>query len=72
LEYGNGVAGSVAGAPRLDLNGYQASIGYMLNNNWQITAGWQRLDYDRSSGLFFNAAPRLDMDTGFLHLNLKV
>ena len=72
FEYGNGVAGSAAGAPRIDLDGYQASVGYVLNSNWQITAGWQRLDYDRSSGLFFNAAPRLNMDAGFLHLNLHI
>ena len=72
VEYGNGVAGSTAGAPRLGLNGYQASVGYVLNSNWQITAGWQRLEYDRSNGFFFNAASRLNMDAGFLHLNLHV
>ena len=72
LEYGNAVAGSAAGAPRLGLNGYQASLGYVLNTNWQITGGWQRLGYARSSGLFFDGAPRLDMDAGFLHLNLHV
>ena len=72
LEYGNAVAGSAPGTPRLGLNGYQASLGYVLNSNWQITAGWQRIDYARSSGAFFNGAPRLDMDAGFLHLNLHV
>ena len=72
IEYGDGVAGSAPGALRLDLNGYQASVGYVLNSNWQITAGWQRLDYNRSSGLFVNSAPRLDMNAGFLHLSLHV
>ncbi len=72
VEYGNAVAGSPAGLARLGLNGYQASIGYVLNNNWQITGGWQRLDYARSSGVFFNGGPRLDMDASFLHLNLHV
>jgi hypothetical protein len=72
FEYGNAVAGSAPGAPRLGLNGYQASLGYVLNANWQITGGWQRLDYARSSGLFFNGGPRLDMDAGFLHLALHV
>jgi hypothetical protein len=72
VEYGNGVAGSTAGAPRLGLNGYQASLGYVLNSNWQITGGWQRLDYSRNNGLFFNGAPQLNMDAGFLHLNLHV
>jgi hypothetical protein len=72
FEYGNGVAGSAGGAPRIDLNGYQASAGYVLNSNWQITLGWQRLEYGRSNGLFFNSAPRLNMDAGFLHLNLHI
>jgi len=72
VEYGNAVAGSPPGRPRLSLNGYQASIGYVLNTNWQITGGWQRLDYARNSGVFFNGGPRLDMDAGFLHLNLHV
>ena len=34
-------------------------------------AGWQRLDYDRSSGLFFNGAAAHRSGCGFLHLNLK-
>ena len=71
VEYGNGVADRVAGLPRLGLNGYQASLGYVLNSSIQITACWQRWDYSRSSGTFFNAAPRIRMDAGFLHLNLK-
>ncbi len=39
VEYGNAVAGSPPGQPRLGLNGYQASVGYVLNTNWQITGG---------------------------------
>ncbi|HUO02065.1 MAG TPA: hypothetical protein VMU31_04745 [Rhizomicrobium sp.] len=72
LEYGNGNAGSAAGLPQLGLNGYQASLGYVLNRNWQITGGWQRLDYARSVGLFFNGATHLNMDAAFLHLSLHV
>jgi len=72
VEYGSGSADGVAGMPQLDLNGYQASLGYVLNKNWQITGGWQRLDYARSFGLFFNGAPRAGMDAGFLHVNLHV
>lgn len=71
VEYGNGVADKVAALPRLALNGYQASVGYALSSSIQITAGWQQLDYSRSSGIFFNAAPRIRMDAGFLHLSLK-
>lgn len=72
VEYGNGHADAAAGLPTLGLNGYQASLGYVLNKNWQITGGWQRLEYARQSGLFFNGAPRLGMDAAFLHLNLHV
>jgi len=72
VEYGNGNADAVAGLPQLGLNGCQASLGYVLNRNWQITGGWQRLDYARSVGLFFNGAAHLGMDAGFLHVNLHV
>lgn len=71
-EYGNGHADGVALLPELGINGYQASLGYVLNKNWQITGGWQRWDYARATGLFFNGAPRLSMDAGFVHLNLHV
>jgi hypothetical protein len=71
VEYGDGVADRVAALPRLSLHGYQASLGYALNSSIQISAGWQQLDYARSAGLFFNGAPRIRMDAGFLHLNLK-
>lgn len=72
VEYGNGNADGVAGMPPLGLNAYQASLSYVLDKNWQITGGWQRLDYARSFGLFFNDAPRAGMDAGFLHLSLHV
>ena len=63
---------STPGSPALGLHAYQASIGYVLNANMQITTGWQRIDYARSSGSFFNGAPRLGLDAGFLHLNFHV
>jgi len=72
VEYGNGHADGAASLPQLGLNGYQASLGYVLNKNWQIAGGWQRLEYARASGLFFNGAPRLGMDAGFLHLSLHI
>ena len=70
VEAGNGTAGKVAGLPRLGLNGYQASVGYVLSPGLQITTGWQRLSYNRSSGAFYNGATRIAMDAAFLHLNL--
>jgi hypothetical protein len=71
VEYGDGNAASVAGAPRLELNGYQASVGYQWSSSLQVTTGWQKLIYDRSSGSFYNGAPRIGLDAAFLHLNLK-
>ena len=66
LEYGNGVAGSAAGLPRLGLNGMEASLGYALNAGMQLSAGWQHLNYARDSGVFFNGTPRLSLDAVFL------
>ena len=61
--------GSAPGAPRLGLNGYQASLGYVLSTSM---ADQRRLAAAglcaRPAALFFNGAPRLDMDAGFLHL----
>ena len=69
LEAGTGAAGKVASLPRLGLNGYQASLGYVVSPSIQITTGWQRLSYNRSSGAYYNGASRIAMDAGFLTLN---
>jgi hypothetical protein len=71
VEYGDGEAQKVATLPRLTQTGYQVSGAYALSNSIRISAGWQHWNYARSSGTFFGAAPRLRLDGGFLHLNLK-
>jgi hypothetical protein len=71
VEYGDGNAGNIPGAPRLNLTGYQALLGYDFSNSIEISTGWQRLNYDRSSGVFYNALPRIGLDAVFLHLTLK-
>jgi hypothetical protein len=73
LEYGGGDAGAIAnaGAPHLGLTGYEAVLGYSLSSSIQPSIGWQHLTYQRSSGLFYNGAPRIGLDAIFLHLNLK-
>lgn len=71
LEYGTGVAGAVAGLPRLGLNGSQASLAYQISTSIQVSGGWQRQSYVRGSGVFFNGSPQLRMDAVYLHLNLK-
>lgn len=71
LEYGDGVAGAVAALPRLNVHGDEAAISYALNSGMALTGGWQRLVYGRGSGVFYNGAPRLAMDAGFLSLSVK-
>ena len=71
FEYGGGTADAVAAMPRLNLNGYQASLGYDFSSCIQVSTGWQRLMYQRSSGTFYNGFSRINLDAVFLHLNLK-
>ncbi len=71
LEYSNGIADQVAGAPRLNQNGLEASLGYTVSSSASISSGWQRLGYSRNSGTFFNGLPQLKLDAFYLHVNLK-
>ncbi len=72
LEYGNGVADAVPGAPRLAQNGLEASLGYSVSSSASISSGWQHLVYSRgTAGLFFNGLPQLKLDAFYLHVNLK-
>ena len=70
VEYGTGTADAVAALPRLGMTGWEASLGYTVSAGMRVTTGWQRLDYSRSSGAFFNGLPRLKLDAVFLHLHL--
>ena len=49
-----------------DIIGYQLSAGYKINENLQITGGWQWYDYSRSAGVFYNGLPTLRMNAAFL------
>ena len=71
-EYGRGTADGASFAPTIGSKGWQGSVGYVFNTNWQATAGWQELRYDRNAGTFYNGAPRIDMSAFFLHLKLHV
>jgi len=71
-EYGRGTAGGDGFAPTIGVKGWQGSVGYVFNANWQLTAGWQELRYDRSAGVFYNGGPRIEMSAAFLHLRLHV
>jgi len=68
----NGTADGALGAPTLNVQGYEASLAYVFTTNVQLTGGWQRLRYARSSGDFYNGAPAIAMNAEFLHLDFHV
>ncbi|HSZ73289.1 MAG TPA: porin, partial [Rhizomicrobium sp.] len=72
FEYSTGTADGSFGAPELGVSGYETTIGYRINANLQLSGGWQRLDYRRDSGAFYNGSDRLSMDAEFLHLKFHV
>ena len=71
VEYGSGIADAVAALPRLGLNGWEAALGYRVSPSVLVSTGWQKQDYGRSSGVFFNGLPQLKMDAVFVHLKLQ-
>jgi hypothetical protein len=71
-EFGNGGADGSLGLPTIGLHGYLVDVAYAVNSNLQISGGWQKLNYARSSGTFYNGAPRIGMDAVFLHAALNI
>jgi len=71
-EYETGSADGSLGLPNLGLHAYQVSAGYVINTNMQLTGGWQQQNYSRSAGVFYNGAPKIDMEAWFLHLNFHI
>jgi len=77
-EWGSWIAGleyswsEVTGTPNLDVAGFQVSGGYKLNDNLQITAGWQWYDYRQDLGTFYNGSPKIDMNATFLVLTYEL
>ena len=62
----------VTGTPNLDVAGFQISGGYKLNDNLQITAGWQWYDYRQDTGTFYNGSPKIEMNAAFLVLTYEL
>jgi hypothetical protein len=62
----------VRGPVDYDISGYQISGGYRLNDNLQITAGWQWYDYRRNLGTFYNGLAGIDMNAGFLAIGYEL
>ena len=71
LEYGDGQANAIPGAPRLSLSGKQASLRYVFDESFAISAGWQHQNYNRDSGAFFDGSRRLSLDAFFVQLSVK-
>ena len=64
----NGPDSGFFGLPDYTMRAYQVAGGYRVNDNIQLTAGWQWYDYDRDLGVFFNGRSAVDMNAGFLTL----
>ncbi|HMI97859.1 MAG TPA: porin [Micropepsaceae bacterium] len=77
-EWGAWIAGgeyslaNAKGPVDYDVTGYQLSAGYRINDNLQITGGWQWYDYSRSAGVFYNGLPAISMNAGFLLLSYEL
>ena len=69
LEYS---LAEVRGPVDYDVTGYQVSAGYKINDNLQITVGWQWYDYRRNLGTFYNGLSRIDMNAGFLTFSYEL
>ncbi|HWD26846.1 MAG TPA: hypothetical protein VG387_06755 [Rhizomicrobium sp.] len=72
FEFGTGSADGARGLPTLGVHAYETDVGYTVNSNLQLSAGWQKLDYGRSIGTFYNGAPKIDMDAVFLHAVINI
>lgn len=70
FEYSTAMT-SGAGLTALDMTGLQASLAYQITPQVQISAGWQQLEYQRQSGVFFNGRPQLKRDAAFLHFTFN-
>jgi hypothetical protein len=69
---GNGRSDGFLGAPTFGTHGLLVDAAYAVNSNLQLTAGWEKLTYSRSAGLFYNGAPVIGMDAVFLHAVLNI
>lgn len=72
VEYASGVADRADIRPGLDQQGYETSVGYVVNSNLQLTLGWQELRYRRDIGTFFNGSPAATLNAVFLRLGFHV
>lgn len=72
VEFGEGNSDGLLIAPTLHNHAYLVDVAYSVNTNLQLSAGWEKLNYTRNVGLFYNGAPRIAMDAEFLHAVLSI
>ena len=72
VEFGNGRSDGFLGAPTLGTHAWLIDAAYAVNGNLQLTGGWEKLNYSRSGGLFYNGAPVIGMDAVFVHAVLNI
>jgi hypothetical protein len=72
FEYAGGTADRADPLPGLDEQGTEASLGFVVNANLQLTLGWQELLFRRDAGVFFNGSTTATLNAEFLHLRFHV
>jgi hypothetical protein len=72
LEYETGNAPAHLTLPQLEENGCEASVGYALSQQLQLTGGWQHMYFTRSTGAFYGGLSKVRGDAFFLHTSFRV
>jgi hypothetical protein len=55
-----------AGPVDFGITGYQTTLGYQFTSALQLTGGWQRYDYSRNTGAFYNGRAATHMNAIYL------
>jgi hypothetical protein len=72
VEYDQGSADAHPALPGVKENGDEASVGYVVNSNLQLTLSWERLHFERDSGAFYDGEPQVAGNAVFLHAAFHV
>ena len=71
-ELGNGTADGRLGARPRRARRYRSTVGLCGEHQPAAQCRLGTAHYNRNTGTFYNGAPRIEMDAGFLHLQFKV
>jgi len=72
VEFGNGRSDGFFGSPTLGTRALLIDAAYTVNTNLQLSGGWEKLNYSRTSGTFYNGENVISMDAAFLHAVLNI